>query len=526
MKRDHFEDLKEVVACLMPNEVRTARKFITAFEGNATKGKNKSLLLFELILADPDIIIEQAAKRIGPNNKKNALNKLASRLRNKLVESLILSVNLDHEENNSNRTKIKFEIRKQLMYAGICSGRGLKSQAVVTYEGVIDKARKYEFYTELLEALELKRGIIGLRRGYQEYQNYSKDILFYKKCQEALSSSNAWYFKHFTMVDRRGLKKEDITILNGAIKKIEIWYTDTKSANVGYLLYTLTMEYLLALEEYKKSCEIGKKLIGLVTNNIWLFNRIMIGGSYANLADCYIFIFDFHSSIRNSNWALGIFNPLSIEAHVVVKETLFRDFYYLGELTLAISIATEIAKNTNPNNSPFHHAKRVYLKACAHFAQGEFKEALQNLHTTKEIENDKEGWNIGKRLLTILIYLELGDWDAAETGITNLRMHIQRLKPKGTVRQRDTIILKVLQKLVFASFDYPQVLDKHPDLFELLDRTDRDYRWQVKSPEMVVFHHWFQDKAQGIPYQFRVPEPLMKKFGAKSPGRDLDFPVK
>ena len=195
-------------------------------------------------------------------------------------------------------------------------------------------------------------------------------------------------------------------------------------------------------------------------------------------------------------------------------------------MTKAQSVVKELVALTSPTITPFHYAKRIYFKACAHFAAGEFKESLQNLQVTKEIENDKEGWNIGKRLLTILIHLELDDWDAAETGITNLRMHIQRLKPEGTVRKRDTVILKVLQKLILTSFDYQQVLDNHSDLFELLDRTDRDYRWQVKSPEMVVFHHWFQDKAQGKAYQFRVPEPLMKKFGAKSPGRDLDFPVK
>jgi len=523
MKRDHFEDLKAVVACLKPNEVRTARKFITAFEGNATKGKNKSLLLFELILKKPELNRTEVAQALKLKTKKISLDKLTSRLTKKLSESLILNVNLNYTGTNSKRTQVKFEIRKQLMITGLIASRGLTKMAIATRESIIDLAKRFELYPELIEVSELLSQRLEFYEEHPKHKAYKENLIFYKKCREALASSKNSYHKHFSINDRKGLNNGGPETLKRAILDIERFYEETNSKNIGFYLYTLKIEYFLANENYQQCSLMGYKLIELVTTNFEIFNDSHRGGSYCNLAENYLFLFEFDKTLKNISIAQYYFSYFRNTNFLLALEIECTANFYNRNLSGKETIWQQLLENTESVMDPFRFAKRTYLKSCFHFVKAEYKEAQQLLHSTKEIENDKEGWNIGKRLLTILIHLEQDDWDQAETAITNLRMHIQRLKPEGTVRKRDAVILKVLQKLLLASFDYQQVLDKHPELFEQLDRTDRDYRWQVKSPEMVVFHHWFQDKAQGVPYQFRVPEPLTLKFGAKSPATDLDI---
>jgi len=521
MKRDHFEELKAVIAKIKPNEVRTARKFITAFEGNATKGKNKSLLLFELILKESNASKDDILNNFGSDSKTRSLEKLAERLKSKILESLTLNVNINRHDLYGPHYRVDKKLRKLLTEANIACAREMKNLALNIYDEIIDKAKEFEMYKVLIEALMSKQQILGFTSGRKDYYKYSEELKLYQRCDMAVMKAMDWYHRHFMEVDYVGLNNDKVALLMAALTDLEKEYKATNSINVGYFYYVLQMEYYLALENYARSCEIGYKLVKLIRNKSH-FSKAMRGGVHSDLADNELFVYKFISSVKNSKNGLALFKIWS-RNYLITLEVQFRAYYYQGDIENSTQITSILLESTDAAITPFHHSKRVYLQACAHFVKAEYKEAQQHLHSTKEIENDKEGWNIGKRLLTILIHLEQDDWDQAETAITNLRMHIQRLKPEGTVRHRDAVILKVLQKLVLDSFDYQQVLDKHPALFEQLDRTDRDYRWQVKSPEMVVFHHWFQDKAQGIPYQFRVPEPLMLKFGAKSPAVDLEI---
>jgi len=524
MKRDHFEDLKEVVACLKPNEVRTARKFITAFEGNATKGRNKSLLLFELILKKPNLVKKTAIEQFKAQTSKRAFELLTERLITKIFESLSLRANLQRTDLYSENYRVKKLLVKQLDEAKIAYGKGLLKKAISMFDNVIKTGKQYENYNVVIEALSEKQQIEALTIGPDQLNIIAQEISFFEESAIASRQAKGWYYGYYGQIEKSGSNNSK-PILNEAISNLGEKFKATQSKTVGYYYKMLLMEYYLNAEEYSKCLKVGESLLNLVKNNFRPFSKAKIGALLSDLGYNNLFTFDFEQAVIDALSAQSFFGIYGFNFNVA-WETQFMALFYQNKVDESTSIIKNLIGATDQVTTPFHYAKRIYFKACAHFAAGEFKESLQNLQVTKEIENDKEGWNIGKRLLTILIYLEQSDWDQAETAITNLRMHIQRLKPEETVRKRDAVILKVLQKLILTSFDYQQVLDKHPDLFELLDRTDRDYRWQVKSPEMVVFHHWFQDKAQGIPYQFRVPEPLMKKFGAKSPGRDLDFPVK
>jgi len=178
MKRDHLEDLKAIVAVMKPNEIHTARKFITAFEGNATKGRNKSLMLFELILEKPQINIEDAHKKLSSWGQGQlsykALTILIKRLQNKLPESMLLDVNISRKDVYGPWYRDDKTMRKRLIEANLLSAKGLYQLAREIYDDVIVIAEKYENYGCLIEALVAKQEILGFYVGKTEFDKYSE----------------------------------------------------------------------------------------------------------------------------------------------------------------------------------------------------------------------------------------------------------------------------------------------------------------------------------------------------------------
>ena len=145
-------------------------------------------------------------------------------------------------------------------------------------------------------------------------------------------------------------------------------------------------------------------------------------------------------------------------------------------------------------NTPFLFSKRAYLYAALKSYQGEIKKSNELLHDVKEIERDKEGWNLGNRVLTIINRIEENDFESADLKVLSLEKFIKRILKFRHVRKRDVIILRILIKLINESFDFEKVYLQRKKYFDLLESEDPEYAWKIKSPELIIFHDWFKKK--------------------------------
>ena len=50
------------------------------------------------------------------------------------------------------------------------------------------------------------------------------------------------------------------------------------------------------------------------------------------------------------------------------------------------------------------------------------------------------------------------------------------------------------------SFDFKIITKKHKELFESLSDYNSNNNWTLKSPEMLIFHEWFDAKVKGVAY--------------------------
>ena len=152
-------------------------------------------------------------------------------------------------------------------------------------------------------------------------------------------------------------------------------------------------------------------------------------------------------------------------------------------------------------------SKRSFLFASVLVLKKQHSDAHKVLQDTKEIEKDKEGWNLGIRILSIINQLESHKLDIVDLNIESLRKHIERTIKMKAIRKRDVIILKLLAKLSRQGFNFKAVWKKNLKYFDLLASNDPEYRWEMKSPEMIIFHRWFESKVKGKDYDYVLKAP-------------------
>ncbi len=117
-----------------------------------------------------------------------------------------------------------------------------------------------------------------------------------------------------------------------------------------------------------------------------------------------------------------------------------------------------------------------------------------------ELDRDKEGWNIIKRIMITLCRIELKDYESLDLKISSLDKFIKRLLKTKNIKPRYLIIIRILRKLINDNFDYPKVFASRQKYFKLLSSEDPDYRWELKSPELVMFDEWFKSKMKKKAY--------------------------
>ena len=145
--------------------------------------------------------------------------------------------------------------------------------------------------------------------------------------------------------------------------------------------------------------------------------------------------------------------------------------------------------------------RSTICQACVSFAKGEFRKVNLRLASSHHIGKDKEGWNIGSRVLSIMLAIEREKFDLADTLIVNLRQFIREGVEGTDLRFRDTLILSILLELRKKSYDFPEVFELKEDVISKLAEDNYETGWILQTPEMICFHTWFIDKVNERSYQ-------------------------
>ncbi len=500
MRSDCLQDVYSIIRQFSKHEINAAKGFLMAFDQSGNKEKNKVYQLFIHLLNTPEATYQETRRHFGISVDKKSFDQLCRRLKEKLIESLILDINIKRKDAYSDWHACRMDIRKKFMQAFILISRGVEKESFGLFHKIVERAKMFELYSELHEVLHWMRNELGLREGEETYDKYTADLEFYRYCNEAVFRARDIYYRYFIKEEgKHQAREEQLATIKAAISELTEMYQKTTSANVGYYLYLLKMEYSNAQQQYDESCKIGLRLIDLIEKNPAIYMDTRLGVVYSELAENYQYLGDYQQSLQYAQKALEFVPPQSFSFEVV-KEIEFRAHFYAGNYQQAQQILVDTERAIGKKGAAIQRWKREYFKATLLFTQNKFKASLQMFNTFKKWTKDTENWNVWVRIMTIMNLVELEKYDLADRNIEALRKYIQRTHRTTPVKERYLIISRLLLQLEKRSFNFEEVMGSHGHYIDHLEAKEDKLCWEIKTPEFILFHQWFVAKLQQIPY--------------------------
>jgi len=497
-----FNTLKKVLYKLKKEEIKSLINFIE-YHRDFTGQKLKSVQLIESAMANRTISSPEMQLKLYGKLNYSAFNKLIIRLKDKIYEVLLFNSNLNNSESYGKRNQTIFDLRKRLLQSEIMFSRGMNEDLISMLNKIVERAKEYETYDTLLEALHAKQRYVGFRSGFSANQKIKLEIDQFEKVRGAYNRALEIYNSISSKIQVASSSTDYEEELNEAILVLKKDYEFSNSALIGYYYFFLLTEYFQNRSDLVSARRTLEQLKELLDQNISVYTRNRKGNVLINIANNEFLMFSFRDCLLNAKEASKYLSESAVNSGII-KEFEFNVLFHTGELDQAEQLLEELFRLSRTTSTPFLYARRAYLLACLKTLNREFEKSKELLSEVSEIEKDKEGWNIGKRILTIINRIETNDFESVDLKVQNLEKHIKRTLKTKHVRKRNILIFRILLKLINDQFDFKKVYRSRQRYFNLLESNDADYRWQIKSPELIVFHEWFRGKMEDRPYDHKA----------------------
>src|ERR1051325_3808667 len=391
--------------------------------------------------------------------------------------------------------RLSIDIKKKLVefLTQFYSGDSFQSYAPLLDE-IIKLAKDNENYSSLVEALKIKKWLMGFRQGAKEFARRTKEIEFYEYCNESLNRAVDYYYR--TMMvgnfpEMRKSKKLVTTSDREYLDKLKRDYKFTKSVTIGYYYKLSEMSKLISNEDYGKAATIAKSLSKSILREKCLYRKTRLGSAYSNIAFCAMHLRRYDQAIENTQEACKLYPPESV-SFLISKEIELYALFYSFNFAKALSVYFELSENTTFEKGDFRYAKYSLFNANILFKMSDFISALKVLRQKYVVYSDRGGWGLSSRILSIMTDIELQQFDIAALEIDSLIQFMRRNKAKYQIRKRYFVISSILKKLDRNGFAFGSIRKDLRAKTKLLASKDPEYRWEPMGPELIRFDDWIR----------------------------------
>lgn len=429
-----------------------------------------------------------------------------ARLRDKMLASLTLDVNISRDENYDEQAQARASVLQEKLQGMLLLGRGKRKVGFYVLDKAIQKAKHYEFYDDLVVMLSVERQFIKAFTGKDKaFYDLVDEIATYAACRDAANLAKQ-YFEETTMrygfkgLSRLAADPSQIAFLKERVDRLHDEFEKTGSATVGYYYYFLLVEFYQAQNNLVEASASLSLLANMLENNPAIRRKVRLASVHLNLGVNELWLHRFEAARKEFEISLTYIRE-NTRNHVIITELLFYSLFYTGNIKQAEATFKPLINSKHVDQDEFKKAVNNYLLACVAFANAEFRKANLLLAKSQNIEKDKEGWNIGSRILSIMLAIEREKFDLADTLIVNLRQFMREGVASEELRQRDSLILSVLLELRKNSYDFKTAFQLNVPKLTTLAADDNEVGWVPQTPEMICFHTWFMDKLNERLYQ-------------------------
>ncbi|MFN8715094.1 MAG: tetratricopeptide repeat protein [Bacteroidota bacterium] len=496
-KQSELDKLHHLLHALNRQQIKVLKKYLVGFT-TRNESETKMLELAKLLLdrkqGPPDL--DYCSKVIYQAPRDSRIDKLKTRLYNKVLDSLAIDINIQRDEYEDEIHPISIKLKKKSTILQIIRFTPLRETlGLELLNDIITIAKKYELYYILLDHLQQLKLLKSWREGPKAFYKYQEEIEYYEKCNKASLKAQDNYYKMITNAGFSANKNIDkqSEILLQYVSESKYDYHQTNSPNVGYYLRLFEIAYYQSVFDYEKAKNAGIAMLSLIENNISVYRKSRMGFAWGNISECDIYLGNYPDALISARKSLEFIAPYSADYYV--NKQLELDIQLLnGDLENAQQILQELLKTNRLKQGDFRIAKFAYYEACVHFRLGHFKECSRQLSLKYELSKDKLGWEIAIRILRIMTMIELNRHDEAQPMVGNLQKHIERNARKADVNERDRLVLKLFRELDKGGFRFDSLSKATRDILAKLSETDKPWSWKPLSPELIPVHTWLLGK--------------------------------
>ena len=503
MPTDAIKRLVPVVARLQSHEAKLLRGWLEQVEQGSRSQVPRLVILFDLLRAADDIdSLRKQLKRKLKTDSVHTIKRCIALFNRYLQSSLLRNENLFHEGtaayDDNFRTRPALEIK--LREARVWSARGEHEEASKLWQKVRTVALRYEYYDLLLAALHELLYTAIENEPPASAQAIELEIAAAEKARSASINAKKAYYRTIQNYGFKGNNRRPDPLylhkLEEETDQLSADFKATGSAIVGFYFYLLRIEFFQAQEHFDKASEYCHHLVDVVRNNPSVYMRRRLGIAYLNFSQNEIYNQYFDFALGFAGQAAECFKPNTTN-HNLATELGFYANFYAGHISAAGKQVADLLFNEDNQQSAFRRSWRSYLLANVFFVMRENKRVHRTLQATAAIQKDKEGWNLGIRVLTAINLIEMDRLEHSDQQINNLRQFVTQGLKDSAVRERDQLIVEVLTDLRRNLYDFHDTaLSSYDHLLQLTSR-DGDTAWKIQSPELIPFHKWFEARLNG-----------------------------
>lgn len=512
----------KVISILISNLSINEEKIIAKDLSHRLDSSGKLLKMFKLVKKKTKIEQDELIGVLYGNLSRNSCEsyrKLCERMLNKLLNIIVNFENFKLDKGNYSEYYFnKVFVNRNIHLIEVLKSKMLPIDWMIKLiQSTLKICDEFEFVEEgiIIEKNNiLFQYAIGdintIETCHRNLNKRAQHLLYFNKA-ELYIFINVDYVQHKSIDD-----KSRISELQFAISDLEKFYTETKLQSINFIILMLRLQLAHYEEKYELAEQIIFKIIRISEQYSALKRRGKLIQNYMNLAYTQFYLNKFEEAYFNALKAATEYVEQDFVLNVNREACVFA-LIYLNRYAEAETWLAKILSSAAVGNSPEQLSKRHLMMGVLKYLQGDFKASFKHLQFTKEVESDREGWNLGIRMLNIYLTLSTEKVDLADQRINAMRKHIERTSKMRNLRKRDIIIFRILSHLSRSGFDFKETWEDRQKDFALLRSKTPDCFWVPRSHELIIFDQWFEAKMNNKPYSPVFPKPH------ESPDKPVDI---
>ena len=499
-----------IINNLTINEVNSLTKELSQ---RADMG-SKLLKMFKLVRKNKGIEQDEVIKVLYENLDKNSFEsyrKLCERMLYKLLNMIVSFENFKMDKSNYS----EYYFNKVLVNRNIHLIEILKSKTlpidwmIKQIQTTLKICDEFEFVEEGI-AMEKNNLLFHYAVGdlnkietcLQNIERRAQHFLYLNKAEIHIYK-NIDHVQHKSIDDKSRISEIQLVIL-----ELEKYYSATNLQTINFMVLMLKLQLAHYEEKYLRAENIILEIIQISEQYSALKRRSKLVQNYMNLAYTQFYLNKYEEAYLNALKATKEYIEHDFVLNINREACVFA-LIYLNRFPEAETWLAKMLSSGSVGNSPEQLSKRHLMMGVLKYLQNDFKGAFKHLQFTKEVETDREGWNLGIRMLNIYLTLSTEKVDLADQRINAMRKHIERTIKMRNLRKRDIIIFRILSHLSRSGFDFRETWEERKKDFALLRSNTPDCFWVPRSHELIIFDQWFEAKMNNMHYSPIFPSPKL-----------------